>query len=331
MTGAATGAVTTVRGPLDPEALGRTLVHEHFTFGYPGYEGDRTMWREDRADVLARAGAAVSTMRAAGISAVLDLTPNDCGRDVVLLREVAERFDFTVVATSGYYYEGEGAPPYFSLRRLFSDIVAELTELFVTELTVGVAGTGIRTGAIKVASSRGKITEYEHAVMRAAAAAQRVTGAPILTHTSHGTMGPEQAALLLDAGADPAKVVIGHMCGRAKDVGYQLETLRHGVGVAFDRIGLNRMMNDITDEDRMDMVVDLIGRGFGDRVFLSHDSVNHWKGRDASGFHRLPGAEHWGIGRIGEHVVPGLLDRGLSVEDVDRLLVDNVKRLWTAS
>ncbi|MCV2394302.1 hypothetical protein OEB99_08275 [Actinotalea sp. M2MS4P-6] len=320
--------VTTVRGAIDPDDLGRTLVHEHFFFGYPGHDGDRTMWHYDEQEIVDVAGTVVDKMRAYGVRTMFDLTPNDCGRDVVLLKRISEQYDMHVVATSGYYYEGEGAASYFKFRSLFSDIVKELTELYVTELTEGVAGTGIRTGVMKVATSAGTITDYEKATIQAAAAAQQITGAPILTHTSHGTMGPEQARLLLDSGADPAKVVIGHMCERSHDIAYQLDVLRLGVGIAFDRIGGTRMFNDVTDDDRMDMVVNLMDRGFGDRIFLSHDSVNHWKGRDASGFHKLPGTENWGIHRIGEYIIPGLLERGLSQDDVDGLLNDNVKHLW---
>jgi phosphotriesterase-related protein len=323
--GSAMGVVTTVRGLIDPDDLGRTLVHEHFFFGYPGHEGDRTMWRYDEARLNEAAGSAVDSVRGYGVRTVFDLTPNDCGRDVRLLKEIAERHDLHIVATSGCYEAGAG---YFTFRRLFADVVAELTELFVTELAEGVEGTGIRTGLLKVATGAGEITDHEMATIRAAAAAQQATGAPIVTHTSHGTMGPEQARLLLDAGADPAKVVIGHMCERAHDVNYQLDVLRLGVGIAFDRIGGNHLFNDVTDDDRMDMILNLMDRGFSDRLFLSHDSVNHWKGRDASAFQKLPGTEHWGIHRIGEYVIPGLLRRGLTENDIDGLLTDNVQHLW---
>lgn len=320
--------VSTVRGPISPADLGRTLVHEHFAFGYPGTDGDRTMWTYDEDAVLASAAAAVEVARRSQFATIVDLTPNECLRDPVLLRRIAQDNDVNVVCSTGYYYEGEGAPAYFRFRSLFADITAELTELFVTELTEGIAGTGIRAGVMKVGTSEGVITPYEECVLRAAARAQQVTGAPIITHTSAGTMGPEQAKLLLDAGADPAKVVIGHMCGNAKDHNYQLATLRYGVGIGYDRIGGNRMFNDVTDDDRMDAVVTLMDQGYAGRIFLSHDSVNHWYGRDVRGFYDLPGTEHWDIGRIGSYIIPGLLARGCSMADVDGLLVDNVKNLW---
>ncbi|MGC3954534.1 MAG: hypothetical protein QM804_09825 [Propionicimonas sp.] len=320
--------VNTVNGPVRPEELGRTLMHEHLLFGYPGYEGDRTMWRADREAMLGNAIRAVETARAGGFSSLFEVTPNDCGRDPEFLQEVAERTGFTILCATGYYFEGDGAPAYLQFRSLFADVVSELTELMVTELTEGVAGTGIRAGLIKLGTSEGVVTPYERKVIQAAARAQQLTGAPIITHTQAGTMGPEQARLLVEAGADPTRIVVGHMCGNAKDLDYQRATLATGVGIGFDRIGLNRMFNDITDADRMDTIVALWAEGYGDRIFLSHDTVNNWLGRSAEGFHALPGARHWRINRIADDILPGLGERGLDEAAIDTMVAGNIARLW---
>lgn len=323
-------AVPTVRGDVAPDRLGRTLIHEHVQFGYPGSDGDRTMWRYDEDLVLDRWVRALTGARGAGFTTIFDLTPNDCGRDPLVLRRAAEAAGIAIVAATGYYYEGAGAPAYFTFRGMFTDIVAELADLFVSELTVGIRDTGIRAGVMKVGSSAGRTTDYEAAIMRAAARAQQATGAPILTHTQAGTMGPEQARLLLDAGADPAKVVIGHMCGSAHDLDYQRAVLSYGVGVGFDRIGTNGLFNDITDDLRLDTLTTLRDEGWANRLFLAHDSVTTWLGRDVSGFTGLPGAAHWSMDRIPGYVIPGLQSRGWTAEQVDGLFVDNVRRLWEA-
>lgn len=320
--------ISTVRGDISAEALGRTLMHEHFQFGYPGADGDRSLWGGEPSPVHARAAAAIEQARRAGFSAIIDATPNDCGRDPEVLAKIAADNDFTIICSTGYYYEGEGSSAYFKFRSLFADITAEISELMQRELTEGIGRTRIKAGVIKVGTSEGRITDYEACLLRAAARAQQATGAPIITHTQAGTMGPEQARILLDAGADPAKVVIGHMCGNARDLNYQITTLRYGVGVGFDRVGLNKMFNEITDDDRLDCITALIQRGYRNRVFLSHDTVNHWLGRDARGFYELPGTADWAITRIGDYIVPGLAERGCSPADVDELLAGNVRRLW---
>ena len=320
--------VSTVRGPVEVSSLGRTLMHEHLVFGYPGHDGDRSMWSIDDDTLVANACKAVLAAKAQGFSTLFEVTPNDCGRNPQILRRVSEETGFNVICATGYYYEGEGAPAYFSFRSLFADVVAEAADLMVTELTDGIAGTGIRAGVIKLGTSEGRITDYELNMIKAAARAQQATGAPIITHTQSGTMGPDQAKALVEAGADPSKVVIGHMCGNAKDLDYQLATLAYGVGIGFDRIGLNNMFNDITDDDRMDTIAALAARGHLKRIFLSQDSVNNWLGRSAAGFYDLPATEHWKISRVGEHILPGLQERGLTAADIDQLVEGNIAGLW---
>ena len=35
--------VNTALGPISPDKLGTTLMHEHFAFGYPGWYADETI------------------------------------------------------------------------------------------------------------------------------------------------------------------------------------------------------------------------------------------------------------------------------------------------
>jgi len=35
--------VNTVTGQINPKELGKTLMHEHIQFGYPGFRGDVTL------------------------------------------------------------------------------------------------------------------------------------------------------------------------------------------------------------------------------------------------------------------------------------------------
>src|SRR5215212_538509 len=50
---------------------------------------------------------------------------------------------------------------------------------FVRDLTVGMDYTDVRAGVVKAGSSLDRVTDTEARVIRAAAAAQRETGAPI--------------------------------------------------------------------------------------------------------------------------------------------------------
>ncbi|MFC2662446.1 MAG: hypothetical protein ACFNYI_04775 [Eubacterium sp.] len=37
--------LNTVTGPIDAHKLGRTLIHEHFLYGFAGFNGDQTIGR----------------------------------------------------------------------------------------------------------------------------------------------------------------------------------------------------------------------------------------------------------------------------------------------
>ena len=42
--------VMTVSGPVSTESLGMTLIHEHFTFAYPGWYADDTLAAYNREE-----------------------------------------------------------------------------------------------------------------------------------------------------------------------------------------------------------------------------------------------------------------------------------------
>ena len=322
--------INTVTGPITPGDLGKTLMHEHFFFGYPGYQGDSLGFRT-REELVTLGVETAEKVKAWGVKTVVDATPNECGRDPELLREVSERTGLQIVCSTGYYYEGEGGTAYFKFRSALGPADAEVEDLMMSELTEGIGDSGIKAGVIKLASSKDVITDYEKMFMLAGAKAQAATGVPIITHTQEGTMGPEQAALLVEAGADPEQVMIGHMDGNT-DVAYQMATLAHGVNVAFDRFGLQVLVGAPMDAAREATLIGLFGMGYGDRIMLSHDTVNAWLGRplvmsdDVAALVR-----NWRITHLFENVIPVLKGAGVDEARIDAIFTENPRRLFDPS
>ena len=246
--------VNTVTGPVSSDDLGKTLMHEHFFFGYPGYEGDSTLGPNYVEEIIATGIEVAERAKMHGVETIVDATPNDCGRDPELLREISERAGIKIICSTGYYYEGEGAPAYFKFRQGLGSAPAEVEELMMTEITSGIGQSDIKAGVVKLASGKDEISDYEKMFFAAGAKAQRETGIPIITHTQEGTMGPEQAELLVEAGADPNRVVIGHMDGNT-DVAYHLATLDHGVTIAFDRFGIQGIVGAPMDKMRITCLI----------------------------------------------------------------------------
>lgn len=320
--------VNTVTGPISSDDLGRTLMHEHFFFGYPGYQGDHTLGPFDRESIINTAVEVAEKAKSHGVKTVVDATPNDCGRDAGMLREISERSGVQIICSTGYYYEAEGAPAYFKFRQGLGTAEGEIEEMFRAEISDGIGASGIKPGVFKLASSKDAITDYEAMFFRTASKVQQDTGLPMITHTQEGTMAPEQADLLLAEGADPDRVMIGHMDGNA-DIDYHRATLERGVNIAFDRLGVQGIVGMPMDEDRYKVIIPLLEEGNTENLMLSHDTVNVWLGRPLV----LPDAVasilgNWHITHLFENVIPILKEAGVTDEQIDTILVDNPRRLF---
>lgn len=310
--------------------LGRTLMHEHFLFGYCGFQGDATLGGFNEEAYTDACIQAVKDARAYGIETIVDATTNECGRNVRFLKKISDMTGMNIICSTGYYFQAESSYAYWNFRKGFADIEQEIYELMLTEVTKGIEGTDIKAGVIKLASSLNEITPMEEHFFKAAARVQRDTGVVIITHTQQGTMGPEQADLLIANGASPDKIAIGHMCG-STNIAYHEEVLKKGVYVNLDRFGLQgELFHTPTDEQRMDVIKALVDKGYGDKILLGHDSVNVNLGRPIVMTPFMQEAlKDANIRTIGAKVLPGLKKRGMSESAIEKLLTDNPRAIFS--
>lgn len=310
--------------------LGRTLMHEHFLFGYCGFQGDATLGGFNEEAYTDACIQAVKDARAYGIETIVDATTNECGRNVRFLKKISDMTGMNIICSTGYYFQAESSYAYWNFRKGFADIEQEIYELMLTEVTKGIEGTDIKAGVIKLASSLNEITPMEEHFFKAAARVQRDTGVVIITHTQQGTMGPEQAHLLISNGASPDKIAIGHMCG-STNIAYHEEVLKKGVYVNLDRFGLQgELFHTPTDEQRMDVIKALVDKGYGDKILLGHDSVNVNLGRPIVMTPFMQEAlKDANIRTIGAKVLPGLKKRGMSESAIEKLMTDNPRAIFS--
>lgn len=313
--------INTVTGTIGTDQLGVTLMHEHLLIGWAGWELDCTAPRFDRKTALKQATERLKELKDLGLRTFVDPCPNDIGRDVVFMAEVAEKTGINVICATGLYKEDLGNTPYFKQRS-----VEEIAEVYATELTRGIGETGIKAGIIKCATGKDRITEYESKCLRAAARASKRTGAPITTHTDEGTMGREQLDIFASEGVDFARVVIGHSCG-ASDLRYHTDMLDRGCYLGFDRFGLDFLH---PDRLRMAALIGLVGVGFEKQLVLSHDSVACWLGKGLPEMDEKTRKliENWNPTHIFKHIVPALKEAGVSQRKIDAMLMENPRRYF---
>nr|WP_263326229.1 phosphotriesterase-related protein [Neobacillus sp. Marseille-Q6967] len=323
--------VETVTGPILVEQLGKTLIHEHFVFGYPGYQGDVTLGAFNEEEALETAIGVARQMMSYGIQTVVDPTPNECGRNPLFLKKVSEATGLQIICATGYYYEGEGASPYFKLRAGLGTAEEDIYEMFLKEITEGIAGTGIKPGIIKLASSKDEMTKYEKMFFRAAAKVHQETGIVLLTHTQEGTMGPEQARYLIELGVDPSKIIIGHMCGNTNP-DYHKEVLDLGVRIGFDRFGVQVLVGAPFDDQRVTTLLSLLEDGYEDQILLSHDCIIVWLGRPPVMNEQVAQIMgNWHPAHIFENILPALREKGVTERQLDKMLGINATALFAGS
>lgn len=317
--------INTVLGPIEAKDLGKTLMHEHLIYGFCGFQGDYTLGGFDELLCIRENMKWLTPLKEKyGFRTIVDATNNECGRDPFFLAKMATIMDLNIICSTGFYYEPASAFMYWKFRSGFADVETEMYEMMRTELTKGIGNTGIKAGVIKLASSANQITPFEEKFFRAAARNNRETGATIITHTEAGTMGPEQAKLLIDNGANPKDIAIGHMCGNT-DLDYHERVLQYGVFDSFDRFGLEGdLFNTPIDEERCDMIAALLDKGYEDQILMSHDSVTVELGRPRPvPKDDLDFMAHANILNIPDRVIPMLKERGVTDAQLDKIFIAN--------
>src|SRR5579859_3945487 len=203
--------VETVRGPIDTTELGTTLMHEHvFVLDTEILQNYPEDWgNEDRrvADAVVR----LNELKARGVDAIVDLTVIGLGRYIPRIQEIARQTAIHIVVATGIYTYHD-APLYFHFRGpgTVLDGPELMTEMFVRDITQGIADTGVKAGILKCATDEPGVTKDVERILRATAQAHRQTGVPISTHThARRKVGLDQQRVFREEGVDLSRVVIG--------------------------------------------------------------------------------------------------------------------------
>jgi phosphotriesterase-related protein len=320
-----TKMVNTVCGPVSSDEMGVTLMHEHLQYGYAGWYA-HTNKLQDKEKTFAIALKAMEDIKGCGVKTYVDATPADSGRDAEFYKEVSEKSGINIVCSTGLYTEGQGGSPYFKFQSLLADGVELLTEWLMKEIEEGIGNTGIKAGVIKVATGLNAITDYEGMALQAAARAQHKTGVPIISHTEAGTMGPEQADILLSEGANPKQIAIGHAGGSA-DLKYHVRILDKGANLAFDRLGLDaELWSAGPDKYRKACIVGLISMGYVNQLMFSHDVVLNWLGGDVVLPQEMVG--NWYPTHVFKNIIPDLKKSGITDEHIHTIMVENPRKMF---
>lgn len=316
------GTVNTVRGPVDASELGATLMHEHIFVRTPEVESNwPTGW--DAEAQVASAVERLTELHDAGIGTIVDLTVVGLGRDIDVVRRVADRVPLHIVVATGFYTYND-LPHYFDYRTaaMRAGSVDLLDEFFLVDIDKGIAGSGVKPGILKCATDEPGLTPGVERVLRSVARVHRATGLPISTHTHAGSRrGRDQQRIFREEGVDLGRVVIGHS-GDSTDLEYLEELIGSGSTLGMDRFGVDVFC---PFEQRVETVAELCRRGQAHRMVLSHDTACHMDWFDPEML--AAATPNWNFLHISRDVLPALRARGVPERDITAMMVDNPRRL----
>jgi len=317
--------IMTVTGPVSPDRLGITLMHEHFTFAYPGWFADDSLTPYNRDAAEAVCLKVLDDVKKLGVKTIVDATAADVGgRDPILLKNLSVKSGVNIIAATGLFPESVGAGGYYRWQSTMRgrNLEEDIYELFSTEINLGIRGSGVKAGVIKVATGDPIISDYESTVFQAAVKAAKETGVPIITHTEAATVGPDQQDLLLRLGSDPGGIMIGHQ-NNSESIDYALRQLeKPGFYLGFDRV--NPLMSTAAEDN----IVSLVARGYGDRIMISHDCIFVWLGRPGT---LPPQYAEWYPDYLFKKLLPKMKRAGVTDEQIRRILVDNPRRFFSGT
>ncbi len=316
--------VQTARGAIDDSDLGVTLMHEHvFVLSPEMMQNDPGVWGDEDnrvADAIVR----LNELEARGVNTIVDLTVIGLGRYIPRIAQIAAATDLNIVVATGLYTYND-IPMYYHFQGPGTALQGPepMTELFVRDITEGIAGTGIKAAILKCATDEPGVTPGVERVLRAVAQAHRRTGVPISTHTHAASRrGLDQQRIFAEEGVDLTRVVIGHS-GDSTDLDYLEELIAAGSYLGMDRFGADFYL---PTPERVDTVVRMCERGHADKMVLSHDAscFIDWLPEEVVPV-VLP---NWHYLHIHNDVLPALRERGVTEEQITTMLVDNPRRIF---
>ncbi len=306
--------IQTVKGPIEPSALGVTLMHEHLAIDWPWAIGD-TKTRMDSLPIVNRVLHCLEHAHKAGITGFVDVGTELFGPSPMLLLAIAVQSPVHVVCSTGVFAQDMLPTPSWVYPPAGPEDIAQR---FIAAATHGQSGSGIKPGVIKIAASGEGITELERNVFKAAAIAQKATGLAITTHAFMTRGAEEQVDILEEAGADLDRVVIGHFGwgSTIKDRDMHRRVARRGVRMGIDCVGAPCL----SIEGNAEIAYDLIEGGHSSQIIFSHDGAGYSRGLlETFGPEWLTGD----FTIVNRQLLPALRSKGVDQKTLDKVMVEN--------
>lgn len=297
----------TVTGPVKPQDLGFTLIHEHVFLSILSDYLDTNRVLDDPET----ARVELQRYKDLGGSTVVDQTNRGLEQNPCAVRDVARETGLNIVLGCGWYRE-----PFYE-GRLYEETTDEVADEMVRDISDGINETGVRAGIIgELGAHETWVSPVEERVLRAGARAHLQTGVTITTHGLFAPVGLDQLDILVEEGVDLGRVVVGHAHDYPEHE-YHAEIARRGAFISFDGMG---DQNQFLFERDLTNIQKIVDAGYIGHLLLAHDVClkSHYVTNGGGGYEF-----------ISTRLYPYLSRIGISEGQFEQIMVDNPRRALT--
>ena len=157
--------IHTVRGPVQADALGVTLMHEHVLVDFAG----ATLVHPSRYDTDEAVALVLPHLRRLadhGCRTFVECTPSYLGRDPALLARLSEASGLNILTNTGYY----GVQLRYLPPQAFGETASGIARRWIGEWRRGIDGTSIKPAFMKISVSAAPLSPLDIRLLDAAGA-----------------------------------------------------------------------------------------------------------------------------------------------------------------
>ncbi|GAB3170872.1 aryldialkylphosphatase [Telluribacter humicola] len=288
-----------------------TLIHEHFLVDFIGAD-NFSMDRWNREEVVKKVLPYLMEVKAKGVKSILECTPVFLGRDVQLLKMLAEQSGLQILTNTGYYGASDNKylPPWTQ-----TESAEQLAARWIRESFNGIGYTGIKPGFIKIGVNSGPLSKLHRKLITAAALTHLEAGLTICSHTGPAQTAFEEIEILKKQGVHPSAFVWVHAQSESDKSTYS-KAAQQGAWISLDGIGAGN------HEQYAEWIKTMKDKGHLNRVLISHDAGWYRPGEPNGG-------DFVGFTGIFDKLFPLLQKEGFTDTDFEQLLVRNPAEAFT--
>lgn len=305
------GNFNTVTGPIPIDSMGLTLIHEHMLVDFIGADSispDR--WNGD--SVIVKVLPYLMEVKKHGVRTILDCTPSYLAKDPLLLKSLSEKSGIQILTNTGFYgaVGGKYLPDFVQ-----TESAEQLADRWVAEFEIGIEGTGIKPGFIKISVNEAyTLSPIDQKLVKAAGITHQKTGLTIASHTGTWRTAVQEVRILQEIGVNPSEFVWVHAQNETDFEKYKVAA-EMGVWISLDGIGW-------AIDPYVERLLFAKENGILGNVLISHDAG--WFDPAKAG-----GGDFQPFTNIFKKLIPILNERGFTEEDWGLLLKENPKSAFS--